>query len=138
MMATGPGIAGGGWNHKGTPLVYCSATASLCLLEVLAHSAALPADMMVIEARIPNSVSIRTVEQSELPANWNRAVAPTKTRDLGTSWAKGGATAVLSVPSVVVPNDSNYLLNPTHPDFARIRFSAPEPFVFDKRLKRGR
>jgi RES domain-containing protein len=131
----GARLAGGRWNHKGTPLVYCGATASLCALEVLAHSAALPADMIVIGARIPKSVSIRTIEEAELPANWNRPVATKKTKDLGTSWVKSGTTAVLSVPSVVVPNERNYLLNPAHPDFSKIRFFAPKPFVFDRRLK---
>jgi RES domain-containing protein len=104
-------------------------------LEVLAHSAKLPADMIVIGARIPKSVSIRTIEETDLPANWSGPVATRKTKDIGTSWAKSGATAVLSVPSVVVPNERNYLLNPAHPDFSKIRFSAPRPFVFDKRLK---
>lgn len=131
----GARLAGGRWNHKGTPLVYCGATASLCALEVLAHSAKLPADMIVIGAGIPKSVSIRTIEETDLPANWRGPVATRKTKDIGTSWAKSGATAVLSVPSVVVPNERNYLLNPAHPDFSKIRFSTPKPFVFDKRLK---
>jgi RES domain-containing protein len=131
----GARLAGGRWNHKGTPLVYCGATASLCALEVLAHSAKLPADMIVIGARIPKSVSIRTIEETDLPANWSGPVATKKTKEIGTGWAKSGATAVLSVPSVVVPNERNYLLNPAHPDFSKIRFSAPKPFVFDKRLK---
>ena len=131
----GTRLAGGRWNHKGTPLVYCGATASLCALEVLAHSAKLPADMIVIGARIPKSVSIRTIEETDLPVNWSGPVATKKTKDIGTTWAKSGATAVLSVPSVVVPNERNYLLNPAHPDFSQIRFSAPKPFVFDKRLK---
>lgn len=115
--------------------MYCAATASLCALEVLAHGAKLPADMIVIEARIPKSVSIRMIEEADLPASWNGPVAIKKTKDLGTSWARSGASAVLSVPSVVVPNERNYLLNPAHPDFSRIRFSVPKPFVFDKRLK---
>jgi RES domain-containing protein len=131
----GARLAGGRWNHKGTPLVYCGATASLCALEVLAHSAKLPADMIVIGAGIPKSVSIRMIEETDLPANWSGPVATRKTKDIGTSWAKSGATAVLPVPSVVVPNERNYLLNPAHPDFSKIRFSAPKPFVFDKRLK---
>ena len=131
----GARLAGGRWNHRGTPLVYCGATASLCALEVLAHSAKLPADMVVIAARIPKSVSIRTIEEAELPKNWDDPVSIKKTKDLGTSWAKSGATAVLSVPSAVVPNERNYLLNPAHPDFSIIRFSAPKAFVFDKRLK---
>ncbi|MGA3241605.1 MAG: RES domain-containing protein [Bryobacteraceae bacterium] len=61
-----------------------------------------------------------------------------KTSDLGTGWVIRAATAVLSVPSVIVPSERNYLLNPAHPDFVRIRFSPPRPFTFDKRLKPAR
>ncbi len=74
---------------------------------MLAHSAKLPADVIVIGARIPQSVSIRTIEETDLPATWSGPVATRKTKDIGTSWAKSGATAVLSVPSVVVPNERN-------------------------------
>ena len=58
--------AGGRWNHKGTAMMYCGAAASLCALEVLAHSAMLPTGMFVVQARIPNSVPIQTVEESDL------------------------------------------------------------------------
>jgi RES domain-containing protein len=61
--------AGGRWNHKGTAVLYCGATAFLCALELLAHSAVLPTDMIVVQARVPKSISMRTVEESDLPAN---------------------------------------------------------------------
>jgi RES domain-containing protein len=117
--------AGGRWNHKGTPMLYCGATASLCALEVLAHSARLPTDMIVVQATIPNSLSTQTVEESDLPPNWNTPEPSRKTQDIGTDWIKSGATAVLSVPSVVVPSERNYLLNPAHPEFATFRFFGP-------------
>jgi RES domain-containing protein len=91
--------------------------------------------MIVIEGHIPDAVAILTIEATDLPRGWKKAVAPKKTKDLGTNWVKSGASAVLSVPSAVVPNERNYLLNPAHPDFKKIRFSAPVPFVFDPRLK---
>ena len=119
-------------------MLYCGATASLCALEVLAHSAMLPTDMIVVQARIPNTISIQAVEESDLPSNWSSARPSKKTQDLGTDWIKSGATAVLSVPSVIVPSERNYLLNPAHPDFARIHFLPPRPFTFDKRLKPAR
>jgi RES domain-containing protein len=130
--------AGGRWNHKGTAMLYCGATASLCALEVLAHSAMLPPDMIVLQARIPNSISIQTVEESDLPPNWSSPIPSRKTKNLGTDWIKSGATAVLSVTSVIVPGERNFLLNPAHPDFARIRFLPPRPFTFDRRLKPAR
>ncbi len=61
-----------------------------------------------------------------------------KTQDFGTDWINSRVAAVLSVPSVIVPSERNYLLNPAHPDFARIRFFAPRPFTFDRRLKLAR
>lgn len=132
----GARLAGGRWNHKGTAVIYCGATASLCALEVLAHGADLAADMVVIEARIPRRLGVMTLDESDLPPNWSTPVASNKTRDLGTQWVKNGATAVLSVPSVIVSSERNYLLNPAHPDFAKIRFSKPKDFVFDRKLKR--
>ena len=93
-------------------MVYCGATASRCALEALALSAMLPADMIVVQARIPNSLSIQAVEESDLSPNWSRPIPSKKTQDLGTDWVKRGGTAVLSVPSVVVPSERNYLLNP--------------------------
>ena len=119
-------------------MVYCGATASLCALEVLAHGAMLPARMIVVQSRIPNGLSIQAVEESDLPPNWSSPVPSKKTQDLGTDWAKSGTTAVLSVPSVIIPSERNYLLNPAHPDFARIRFFPPRPFTFDRRLKPAR
>ena len=130
--------AGGRWNQKGTAMVYCGATASLCALEVLAHSAMLPTDMIVVQARVPKSLSMQTVEESDLPPNWSSPIPSKKTQDLGTDWVRSRATAVLSVPSVIIPSERNYLLNPAHPDFARIRFSPPRPFRFDRRLKPAR
>jgi RES domain-containing protein len=119
-------------------MLYYGATASLCALEVIAHGAMLPADMIVVQARIPNSPTIQTVEEADLPPNWSSPVPSKKTRDLGTNWVRSGVTAVLSVPSVIVPSERNYLLNPAHPDFARIRFFPPRPFTFDRRLKPAR
>jgi RES domain-containing protein len=98
----------------------------------------LPIDMIVVQARIPNSLSIRMVEESDLPPNWSSPRASKKTQDLGTEWIKSGTTAVLSVPSVIFPSERNFLLNPAHPDFARIRFFPPRPFTFDRRLKPAR
>lgn len=68
---------------------------------------------------------------ADLPTHWNLAIDAT--RDIGTDWANELTTAVLSVPSAVIPRERNYILNPAHPDFARIQFSSPESFYFDER-----
>lgn len=116
-------------------MIYCAATASLCALEVLAHAAGLPRNMILIAIEIPDSLVIHKVSTSSLPSDWRHSVARRSTRDLGTKWARGRGTAVLSVPSALVPEERNYLINPKHPDFSRIKFRAPKPFVFDPRLK---
>jgi RES domain-containing protein len=107
----------------------------LCALEVLANASRLPADLSVIEIIIPRTIAVHALTISELPEGWNDPIPSVATRDLGTNWVKLGATAILSVPSSIVPRERNYLLNPNHPDFAKIRFGAPEPFQFDSRLK---
>lgn len=116
-------------------MIYCGQTASLAALEVLANGAGLPSNMVIIQARIPDTMKIKKLERADLPPDWNKAVPSDSTRDIGTNWAASMETAVLSAPSAVVDRERNYLINPRHPDFRLITFSAPEPFHFDPRLK---
>lgn len=132
----GARLYGGRWNHKGTAVLYCTATTSLCALEVLANSAALPIDMVVIAADVPDDLTIEVTAEADLPPDWNASIAPESTKDIGSRWVSSDTTAILSVPSAIVPQERNYLLNPLHPDFAKIDFRAPVPFVFDPRLMR--
>ena len=69
-----------------------------------------------------------------LPADWRTYPAPEKLRDLGTGWVRSGRTAVLLVPSSVIPHEMNVLLNPAHPDFAKIHIREAEPFSYDPRM----
>ena len=118
-------------------MLYCAATASLCALETLAHSGGLPTGMIVIEAQVPDALPMQILRDVDLPVDWNASVAPGATKDPGTEWAAEKSTAILSVPSALVPSERNYLLNPSHPDFERIVFDPPQPFVFDSRLKKA-
>jgi RES domain-containing protein len=132
----GSRLHGGRWNHKSTPLLYCGSTVSLCALDFLANSEKLPKNMSVMVAEIPDNISVQTLADADIPADWNTPAAPNSTKDIGTNWAQSRSSAILSVPSAIVPNERNYQVNPLHIDFARIRFSAPKPFVFDPRLKK--
>ena len=69
-----------------------------------------------------------------LPADWTEEPPPPSTKWIGDLWVKQARSAVLSLPSVVIPSETNYLLNPAHPDFRRIKFGKPAPFAFDPRL----
>ncbi len=89
---------------------------------------------VAIPADIPDRVEITRVRPSDLPRDWRSLPRPPALADLGTRWAHAGVGAVLAVPSVVIPQDLNYLLNPLHPAFKRIRLGRPEPFSFDPRV----
>ena len=127
---------GGRWNRPGTPIVYASGTLSLAVLEFLVHvdSDLLPESLVSVRATIPDSVAIQTINLSVLPGNWRDKIIPMAVQDLGISWAQRANSPVLKVPSVVIEHEWNYVLNPLHPDFEKIRWESAVPFSFDPRL----
>lgn len=130
----GARLYGGRWNHKGTPLVYTSGTQSLAMLEMLVQDDPLRARYVVMAAAIPEVVRVERVSAQVLPAAWRDPAAGPELKDLGTAWVSRLSSAVLAVPSAVIPAESNYLLNPRHPDFSRIEVGEPQPFLTDPRL----
>jgi RES domain-containing protein len=103
----------------------------------LANAGELANDYVITTVDIPDDIWMLHRSADNLPSNWNAPQPVNDTRDLGSKWAQSLVTPVLIVPSAVVPPEKNYLLNPRHPDFSRIRFSVPEPFRFDPRFKRS-
>jgi RES domain-containing protein len=132
----GARLAGGRWNCRGTAVVYTSESLALAALESLVHvdPAEMPADLVAIPADIPDAVPIQRLEARDLPADWRAYPAPDALADLGTRWVKEGTSAVLGIPSALIPVEWNYLLSPAHADFARIRIGSSRPFAFDPRL----
>ena len=128
---------GGRWNSVGTAVVYTSATLSLALVETLVHlpSGVLPA-YSAIRVGFDDSV-VEILGDEDLPADWRADPAPASTRTIGDEWVVAGRSAVLRVPSVVVPMEFNYVVNARHPDFARLTAGAAMPFPFDPRLPLG-
>lgn len=128
---------GGRWNSVGVPVVYVSGSISLALLEVLVHaedSGILPA-YSIFEVNIPPHL-VTAVDRDHLPTNWHETPSPPTLTALGDVWVADQASAALEVPSVIVHTESNYLLNPNHPDFASIVIGTARPFPFDERLVR--
>lgn len=127
---------GGRFNDAGSAVVYCAATLSLAALEVLVHidPTHAPAAWVAIPATIPDDLTIRDLKPEELPSNWRSYPAPEGIRTFCTSWLQARKSAVLSVPSAIVPDERNYLLDPSHPDMGRIEIGEPLPFTFDPRL----
>jgi len=135
---TGEGalLYSGRWHHAGTPVIYTAESRSLAVLEQLVHLSRnrLPPHFVCFGVELPDDLAVPVVAVAELPAGWRRHPAPPALRDLGTRWAASGASACLAVPSAVVPAERNVLLNPRHPDFARLAVGAPEPLAIDERL----
>ncbi|WP_299430836.1 RES family NAD+ phosphorylase [uncultured Meiothermus sp.] len=124
---------GNRWNHAGTRVVYLAQSTSLAALEVLVHAesyAELPAYRAFPVEFDPELV----LDLLELPPDWQQSPAPSSTRSLGSRWASEGQTALLRVPSAVVPWEYNYLLNVQHPDQTRVRIGQPRAFSFDPLL----
>ena len=135
----GARLYGGRWNHPGIPLVYTSASLSLAALELLVHLGLedAPEDRVAIAAELPTGLDVEVIRAEDFPETWRRYPAPETSRDLGTAWAHSGRTAVLEVPSAVIPEESNYLLNPRHPEMTRVTIRRGRPFTFDRRLWTG-
>ena len=130
----GAGRFGGRWNSLGTRTVYTSATLSLAALETLVH---LNPPVAFKYVAIPiefDEALVETFATSDLPADWNEEPPPPSTAEIGDRWVKESRSAVLELPSVIIPAEPNYLLNPAHSDFKRIRIGKPTPFSFDPRL----
>lgn len=130
---------GGRWNRVGVPAVYTAAHLSLAVLEILVHVPAeedLPTDLVAISADVPDDLEIERIRIEELPRDWRRTPAPPVLADRGSAWLTAARTAVLAVPSAVIPAESNYILNPAHPDFRRIAIHRPERLDLDPRLAR--
>jgi RES domain-containing protein len=133
----GARLHGGRWNSPGRPMVYTSEHAALAAMEILVH--AIPSGLLVqaycaIAARFDESL-VDPVAKKSLPKDWASNPAPKSTQQFGDAWlASGDSRPVLRVPSVVVAGSFNYLLNPLHPLFRRVRIGKPKPFRFDPRL----
>jgi RES domain-containing protein len=132
----GARLFGGRWNERGTVVVYLGGTLSLAALETLVHLSAADAhlEFAAIEVVVPDAIRIAKLARRRLPANWRAEPPPAETKSIGSEWVRAAETLLLRVPSVIVPRESNYLLNPAHPDFARLRIGRSEPFGFDRRM----
>ena|SRR5436190_14891950 len=125
---------GGRWNSQGTRVVYTSSTMALATLESLVH---LNPPVTFIYVAIPvelDETLVETVTASDLPADWTEEPPPPSTKEIGDVWVKEARSAVLELPSVIIRAEPNFLLNPAHPDFKKIKIGKPEPFAFDPRL----
>jgi RES domain-containing protein len=129
---------GGRWNSPGYAAVYTAQSQALAALEILVHfdSDGALRNYVAIPVTMEENLITR-LDGASLPRNWRAYPAPRATRLLGDEWIVEQKSAVLQVPSVVIPAESNYLLNPIHPDFRKLVLGTPTSFKFDRRLAKG-
>ncbi len=134
---TGEGAAafGGRWNSPGVALVYTAGSPSLAMLELLVHlqRPELLESYVLFEVRFDESL-VAAVELKSLPRGWRMSPPSPSVTHIGDSWVESEPSAVLRVPSVLVPHEWNYLLNPKHRDFGKIIIGRAHPIRFDPRL----
>ena len=133
---SGEGAArtGGRWNSYGRHVVYASSSRSLAVLENLVHLDFPVAHLMALFRVEFHGGLITTLPPKSLPSEWRIDPPAGSTQKLGDQWITDAHACVLAVPSAIVPEEVNYLLNPAHPDFAKLKISAPEAFALDPRL----
>ncbi|GDY19764.1 hypothetical protein LBMAG56_11090 [Verrucomicrobiota bacterium] len=130
----GASRGGGRWNSRGVGVVYASGTVSLAALEILVHLDH-PVPLKFVTFRLEfDDALVEQLPPTTLPPDWTNEPPPPSTKAIGDRWSKELRSAVLKLPSVIIPAEPNYLLNPAHPDFKKIVISKPEPFSFDPRL----
>ena len=129
-------MVAGRCHWRGQPILYTSSSAALAALEVLVHVEPLqaPDDLRLLGLELPDDLAIESLDLTLLPEDWCGLPASESTQSIGSAWLEGRSSVALRVPSVVVPMETNVLLNPRHPDMGRVRISRNEAFSFDSRL----
>lgn len=132
----GARLAGGRWNSPGVPVVYASSTLSLAALEYLVHVDIedVPDDLLALGIEVPDDAGSLEIRLDQLPPDWNRVEDHPACVDLGDEWAVTADALLLAVPSAIIPEELNLLINPAHPAAKTIRVTSSRQFAFDPRL----
>lgn len=130
------------WNSKGVEVIYSAWTRSLACLENIVHknSIELKENFIIMVIYLPDSIKQETISKSVLPATWYHAdaIGYNICQEIGDNWVSENKSAILKVPSSIINNEFNFVINPNHPDFKLIRLIEEEPFLFDFRIVSGK
>ena len=133
-------VASARWHSQGRPIVYLAATPAGALVEALVNleldPAAMPASYTLLKIEAPDDISIARIAADSLPENWQQDLVWSRSR--GDEWLAAGQQALLEVPSAILPDTCNLLLNPLHPDAQRLRILAHQSYAYDRRLFKPR
>ncbi|MGZ3871457.1 MAG: RES family NAD+ phosphorylase [Mucilaginibacter sp.] len=126
------------WNPNDIEVIYTASSRSLACLENVVHRNQVGLSQLfdILTIECPDQLEITYVHLHQLPGNWADFYQMSFTQSIGEKWVRENTSAVLQVPSSIVNEEVNYLLNPKHKDFAQIKIIKTQPFVFDGRIKR--
>jgi RES domain-containing protein len=136
FSGAGAKTSGGRWNSPGTAVIYTAGSISLGILEMLVHlwSKDVLRHYVTFELSFDEAM-LRRIPVGDLPRSWWNPRAPAACQSVGDEWARGLESPALALPSAIVRTEWNYLLNPAHPDFPKIKIASPQPVRLDKRLR---
>jgi RES domain-containing protein len=136
LSGKGSALKGARWNSIGVELIYTANNRSLAMAEVAVHFtlATLPSDYLMMTLFIPDDIHIIKFPVSDLPADWNIFPHSASTQFIGDKFVADNKSCILQMPSAVTLGDYNFLINPKHVDFARIKILEEVKFPFDKRI----
>lgn len=137
QSGAGAKATGGRWNHVGVSVLYCSSSIALACLETVVHLnlSALPLNRYLIEVLVPIGVwRAAEVFDSAGCVGWDAMPYGKVSLDAGTQWARSGRNLLLKVPSVIIPEEHNILINPQHRDLAELSFKKVRKWTYDARL----
>ncbi len=126
---------GGRWHSAGRSVVYTSATTSLALLEMLVHA---DLRMLPFYVTIPitfDAAMVERLDQERLPPTWRSFPAPYDLQQIGDEWVESQRSCILEIPSVIVPHESNFIVNPGHPGIRSIEIGSPVGLDIDPRMR---
>jgi RES domain-containing protein len=134
LSGTGARLYGGRWNNIGRPMVYTASSQSLAILEALVHlpTAIIPNDFCLITINTPEDIFEANIRL--FPPNWAAYPEPEILKRTGDFFLKENKRLLMKVPSAIVKQEFNYLINPMHPKISSVKIIKSEPFTFDERL----
>lgn len=135
---TGAKKTGGRWNRVGLPVIYTASTRALACLETVVHlgSGGLPLNRYLVRVEIPDDVwnMRRIITEATAPVGWDALPTGKVSLDLGDQWLTSLSSCIMEVPSIIIPEEQNILLNPRHPDAVKIKAVKVRKWLYDNRI----
>ena len=126
---------GGRWNYPGTSVIYAGRTIAIAALEKFVHLAGvMPPDLVLVRVQLPDGASSEEPALADLPTDWDAVPAAPGSMEFGTRWAREKRSLVLYVPSALLREEGNAVLNPHHPEFATVKMVIERDFHYDPRM----